>query len=83
MTGGNALGVDELTKLVRDRYNAMTIEERVEYTKEAVKELQENREMVKYAQHNVPLAAWRDSQSTLSRIEDLVSPIDHHSWRHL
>ena len=83
LTGGNSLGVEELTKIVRPKYNAMTVEERVEFTKDAVKELEENREMVKYAQHNVPLAAWRDCKSTLARVEDLVSSFDHHSWRHL
>ena len=44
VTDRQSLKANDLTKRVRDRYNAMSVEERVEYTKDAVKELQENPE---------------------------------------
>ena len=79
LTDRPSLKANELTKRVREKYNAMSVEERIEFTKDAVKELQENREMAKYAEHSVPLAAWRDYQVTMARVQELVSLLDHQS----
>ena len=51
----------------------MSEAERVALTEDAVKELQELREMKKYAIHNVPIAAFHDNHAAIAHLEDEVS----------
>lgn len=61
-----------LSKEAKGKWKAMTKDEKVEYTAEAVKELAERQEMKTFAPHNVPIAAFHDVFSVQSSIATQV-----------
>lgn len=58
---------------VKEKWQAMTGAERIEATKESLKELAEAQENKQTAQHQAPLALLGDARKTLAHIEDQVS----------
>jgi hypothetical protein len=54
------------------RWHALSSEEQREETDDAVKALEDNREMKQLATHNVPINAFHDTRSTLASIEKEV-----------
>lgn len=61
-----------MSKQLREEWNAMTTEERIAATEDAVADLQDAREMKKYAAHNVPISAANDSRATLADVQSQV-----------
>ena len=64
----------EISKQVQEEWKAMSHAEKIAATQEGVTYLEEKRENKKHAVHNVPIAAFHDVRSTISSIEDQVSP---------
>ena len=52
-----------LSQLAREAWSAMTKQQQEEVTADAIKELEERREMRNLAVHNVPIAAFHDHQT--------------------
>ena len=72
-TDGPRLSAPQLAVLHRPAWDAMTKEEQIEITRDAVKELEERRDMEDTTLHNVPMAAFNDTRSTLQACEKEVS----------
>ncbi|TFY56288.1 hypothetical protein EVJ58_g7738 [Rhodofomes roseus] len=67
-------GTDKFTppdtsKDLRKRWNAMTMEEKREVTKEAVEELEEMREQKRFGEHSANVSAFHDARRTIPSLE--------------
>ncbi len=62
----------QLSQELRVEWNAMTHEEKVEATKDAIVELQSQREEQSTAGHNAALTAFNDNRANLNLIEQQV-----------
>ncbi|KAH9940712.1 hypothetical protein B0H21DRAFT_697389 [Amylocystis lapponica] len=60
----------------RERWNAMTKEEKLAEVEEHVKKLTERREMKKYSQQSVGVSAFNDTRSTLASLESELSALN-------
>ena len=64
--------VDDWAKELKPVWKAMSQEEKIAITKDAVEKLKEKKEMKKYAKHNVPVAALHDVNAMHARVAELV-----------
>jgi hypothetical protein len=64
--------VNHLAQNLKERWRAMDREERVAVTKDAMKELDELREMKELAPHNAQISAFHDVRSNIAKVEQEV-----------
>lgn len=57
----------------KEKWAAMSQQERIEYTKPLIEKLNATREMRKLSTHNIPLSAFHDTRGNLASIEREVS----------
>ncbi|KAF7794227.1 hypothetical protein EIP86_005359 [Pleurotus ostreatoroseus] len=65
----------ELSAEYRAEWQAMSKEEQIAITEDALQELKEIREMKKFSVQNVSIAAFHDSQATKHRIEEEITSL--------
>ena len=72
--GAERLTASKYVTELREIWNAMTKEERIEATKDAVEEVRQMRAARENSVHNVPIAAFHDVRANVRSVEQEVSP---------
>ena len=70
--GETTLKAHDLAKAIKDEWNAMSKEEQIAVTEDALEEIKEIKEMKKLSVHNQAIAAFHDFRGTMDRIQSEV-----------
>ncbi|OCH83863.1 hypothetical protein OBBRIDRAFT_699789, partial [Obba rivulosa] len=66
----------ELVAEIRERWNKMSLEERLEATKESIEELKEQREMRAVAPHNTAISTFHDTHITIDTVHKMLEDLN-------
>lgn len=75
------INLTAVSKEISERWNSLSKEDRIAITAGSVQEIEEEREAKDLASHNVPLAAFHDTRSTLQDIEKQVNDAPYLWWQ--
>ncbi|KAG6859322.1 hypothetical protein C0995_009712, partial [Termitomyces sp. Mi166 len=67
--GGDRLKAHELSAAVKQKWNMMSTEKKIEFTDPLIAELKECKANTKFGTHNVPLEAFGDATQSLQAME--------------
>ncbi|KAG6871716.1 hypothetical protein C0993_002849, partial [Termitomyces sp. T159_Od127] len=74
--GANPLKAHELAASLKEKWNAMTYEEKVTLTDPLLEDLQKHREATSHGQRNVPLESFSDARQSLLQMTNYMMALN-------